>query len=270
MDAPRRPLEEARRGLERAARGLEALRLAAGLKSTTEENPAPAAAGLRAALEQSRRALEERARELEAARMRIKDLESALSAPAAAAAPDTDAALRAVRAEEELRRARASLAQENASLAGRASLLQAELVRLETLRRKAEEAAQESERGRRGVEETLRRDLRDAHAAIDRAAVEAGAREARAQAEVQAVQRRLEAALNRLRQLERERRVEGEKVRAERERLAAALQRAAAVNAALRRELKDGAAEADSRERALSARLDALKRSASGPDAPSA
>ncbi len=256
MDAPRRPLEEARRGLERAARGLEALRLAAGLEENSDAS-SPPAAGLRAALEQSRRALEERGRDLEAARARIKELESALSAPAAAAAPDTDAALRAVRAEEELRRARASLAQENASLAGRASLLQAELVRLEALRRKAEEATQEAERGRRGVEETLRRELRDAHAAVDRAAVDAGAREARAQAEVQAVQRRLEAALNRLRQLERER-------------LAGALQRAAAVNASLRRELKDSAAEADSRERLLAARLEALERRASGPDTPSA
>jgi len=258
-----RPLDDARRRLEDAARGLEALRRASGAEpSGGGSGDAEAAAGLRAALEQSRRALEDRSRELEDAKARVRELErERVALMAREAAPDAPALEeRARRAEEELQRARAAFAQENAGLSGRASLLQAEMVRLESLRRKAEEAAQNAETSKRGVEETLRRELRDAHAAVDRAAVEAGAREARAQADVQAVQRRLEAALNRLQQVERERRVEHERLRGERERLATALQRAAAAHAALRRELLETGEAADSREHALAARVESLER----------
>jgi signal transduction histidine kinase len=255
-----RPLDDARRRLEDASRGLEALRRASGAEPRSPAEGAEEAAGLRAALEQSRRALEDRSRELESAKARVRELERE-RAEAPPRAPSADPALeeRARRAEEELLRARAAFTQENAGLSGRASLLQAEMVRLESLRRKAEEAAQNAETSRHGVEETLRRELRDAHAAVDRAAVEAGAREARAQAEVQAVQRRLEAALNRLQQLERDRRVEHEKLRAERERLAAALQRAAAAHAALRREVLETREAGDSREAALAARVGSLE-----------
>jgi signal transduction histidine kinase len=254
------PLDDARRRLEDAARGLESLRRATGGEPASPAE-VETGTGLRAALEQSRRALEDRSRELELAKARVRELERERVELMARAGP-TDAALaeRARRAEDELQRARAALTQENAALSGRSSLLQAEIVRLESLRRKAEEAAQNAESSRHGVEETLRRELRDAHAAVDRAAVEAGAREARTQAEVQAVQRRLEAALNRLQTVERDRRVEHEKVRAERERLAVALQRAAAAHAALRKELQQTVETADLKETAAKTRIESLER----------
>jgi len=256
VSEPRRPVDDARRSLDAAARSLAALRRLgaapeeAGARASAES--AESAAGLRAALEQSRRALSERARELEEVKARVRELERERTELIARAAPASEpgAEERARRAEAETRRVREAAASESAGLAGRVSLLQAEMVRLESLRRKAEEAAQNSERSRRGVEETLRRELREAHAALDRGAVDLGAREARAAAALQASQRRLEAALGRIQHLERQRRVETEKVRGERERLATALQRAAAAQAALRRDLLEARGEAPAPESA--------------------
>ncbi|UPT72653.1 MAG: hypothetical protein M0D55_11905 [Elusimicrobiota bacterium] len=128
---------------------------------------------------------------------------------------------------------------ETAALSGRLSIQQAELVRLSALRRKAEEAVEQGELTRRDVEEALRRDLRATHSALDRAAAEAGAREARAQADIQGLTRRLEAALTRTEQVSREHQAERERWRVERSRLASSLQRAAAVHAALRREIAE-------------------------------
>ena len=99
---------------------------------------------------------------------------------------------------------------------GRLSMQQAEFVRLNSLRRKAEEAVSQSELTRRDVEEALRRDLRSGHSALDRAAAEAGSREARAQSDILGLTRRLEAALTRAEQLSREQQLERDRWRAER------------------------------------------------------
>jgi signal transduction histidine kinase len=256
-----RPIDEARRRLGQAANRLAELRRLGGAAPEEIETESEATTGLRAALEQSRRALEDRSRELESAKSRVRELERERAEwLARAVPPQPDAEERARRAEEETRRAKEAAAAENAGLSGRVSLLQAEIVRLEALRRKAEEAVQNAERSRHGVEETVRRELREAHSAVDRAAIEAGAREARAQAEAQAFQRRLDAALTRLEQVERERRVESDKARVERERLASSLHRAAAAHAALRRELLEVREGADARERELTARLQSSER----------
>lgn len=254
----RRPVDDARRRLESASSALSEFRRLSGAPDPNEAGDAAAATGLRAALEQARAALEERSRDLELSRARVADLERALDAARAAApVPDSPTALdRARRAEEEARHARESAAEELGGLKGRLSLQQAELVRLEALRRKAEEASHQAEQSRRSVEETLRRELRSAHAALDRSASEAGGREARAQSDAQSLQRRLDAALARLEQVQREQRVDRENRRAERERLAAALQRAAAVNASLRRELASVHGEADARVAEMTRRLE--------------
>ncbi len=231
--------EDARRGLQDASQALSALRQESGAAGAPE-GEAAAAAGLRAALDAARKALEEKARALESSEVRLRELERTVDELRRAATvprPDPDASERVRRAESETVKARQAAAAEAASLNGRLSLQGAELVRLDTLRRKAEEAVKESELTRRQVEEALRREIRSAHAALDRAAAEAGAREARVQADVQGLQRRLDAMLTRTDQLSREQRVERERWRNERERLAATLQRASAVHASLRREL---------------------------------
>lgn len=237
-------LDDARRRLQAASASLSEFRRMSGAAAETGEGSEAACVGLRAALRQARQALDERAREAEGLRRRLAQWELICSRKDAAgpdeAALDSAAlAERARQAEADSARILRATAEETAALKGRLTLLQAEIVRVDSLRRKAEESVRQAEESKRSLEEALRRELREANGAIDRAAAEAGAREARAQSEVQAVQRRMEAALSRIEMLEREWRVEREKSRAERERLAASLQRAAAVHAALRRELRE-------------------------------
>lgn len=242
--------EDARKSLEGASQALSAMRRDSGAEPTTPEGEQAAAAGLRAALEAARRALEEKSRAVESLTLRVRELEREredLARRAAEARPDPAAEERARRAEAEALKAKQQAAAEAAALNGRLSLQGAEMVRLDSLRRKAEEAVGQAELTRRQVEESLRREIRSAHAALDRAASEAGAREARVQSDLQGLQRRLDAALTRTDQLSREQRVERERWRVERERLAATLQRASAVHASLRKEIAElrGGADAD-------------------------
>jgi signal transduction histidine kinase len=234
--------DDARRGIEAASQALARLRQESGAPEGSHEGDAAAAAGLRAALDATRRALEEKARELESARARVRELErerAELLDRAAGSRPDEGLAERAQRAEAEAMKVKQAAASDAAAMNGRLSMQQAEFVRLNSLRRKAEEAVEQSELTRREVEEALRRDLRTVHSALDRAAAEAGAREARAQSDIAGLTRRLEAALTRTEQLSREQQQERDRWRAERARLAVTLQRASAVHASLRRELED-------------------------------
>jgi len=246
MSAWKSPIDDARRRLEEASRSAKQFRRVGGAEEEELSSETAGAEGLRAALEQARRALEERSRELESTRLRARELEREREEWLRRAGEtfSPDAVERARRAEEEAEGLRRGSAEETSALKGRLTLLQAEIVRVEALRGKAEEGVQQADRSRRSLEEALRRELREANGAVDRAASAAGAREARSQAEVRAVERRLEAALERLELLERDRRVEREKFRAERERLAASLQRAAAAQAALRKELSESEARA--------------------------
>lgn len=233
--------DDARRGLEAASSALSRLREESGAEAPLlpTAGEAAAVAGLRAALDATRRALEDKARDLEASRARVKELEaerSALLDRAAGPRPDAE---RVQRAEAEAAKAKQSAAEEAAAMNGRLSIQQAEFVRLNALRRKAEAAVEQSELTRREVEDALRRDLRTVHASLDRSAAEAGAREARAQADIQSLTRRLEAALTRADQVLREQQTERDRWRGERNRLITALQRAGAVHASLRRELAD-------------------------------
>lgn len=242
--------DEARHSIEAASRALSGLRRESGSEEEVPHGDAAAAAGLRAALDAARRALEQKAGELEAAKLRVRELErerGELIARSESARPDPALAERLQRAEAEAMKVKQAAAAEAAALNGRMSIQQAEMVRLNSLRRKAEQAAEQSEMTRREVEEALRLDLRKAHAALDRASVEAGAREARAQSDIQGLTRRLEAALSRTEQLSSEQNAERERWRAERIRLTATLQRSAAVHAALRRELGEMTVGPDAR-----------------------
>ncbi len=253
--------DDARGRFEDAAQALNALRREAGEPETPEGEQA-AAAGLRAALEAARRALEDQSRARAAAEARVRELErerDELLRSAATAKPDPAAAEKAQKAESELLALKRQTAAEGAALNGRLSLQQAEMVRLDSLRRKAEESVQQAELTRRQVEESLRREIRSAHAALDRAAAEAGAREARVQTDIQGLQRRLDAALTRTEQLSREQRVERERWRGERERLASTLQRASAVHASLRREIAELRGAQDARAEDLANRLKAAE-----------
>jgi chromosome segregation ATPase len=230
-------IDDARRSLESAAAALAALRRDGG-----DSAPADGAPGLSAALDAARRSLEEKARELEAARARVAQLErerDELRERSEGARPDAGLAERAEKAEAEAMRTRQAAAAEAAAMSGRLSIQQAEFVRLNSLRRKAEEAVEQGELTRREVEDALRRDLRSVHAALDRAAAEAGAREARAQQDIQGLTRRLEAALTRTELLSREQQAERDRWRVERERMTLTLQRASAVHAALRRTIAE-------------------------------
>lgn len=232
--------DDARRGIEAASQALSRLRLESG--APPEPVSTGDAAVLRAALDAARRSLEEKARELESAKARVRELErerAELLDRAAGSRPAAELAERAERAEAETIKTKQSAAAESAAMNGRLSMQQAEFVRLNSLRRKAEEAAEQSELTRREVEEALRRDLRTVHSSLDRAAAEAGAREARAQGDIQGLTRRLEAALTRTEALSKEQQAERERWRVERSRLITTLQRASAVHATLRRELTD-------------------------------
>ncbi len=262
----------ARHGLDEAAAFLDAFRREAGVEPApdlTETARGAAEASLRAALEAARGRVEELSREAAerreeamAARAEAEALRRELAKRPPSGAPEQARA----EAEEEARKSRLELEARCASLEERLTLMGAERVRLESLRRKAEQGAAESDGARRAIEDALRRELRSAHAALDRAAAEAGAREAKAKADVDPLRARLETSLLRLEQLERERRVESSQARAS---VASAAQearhaeeeagRAHAVTASLRRELEKLKVLSDEREQTLRGKVDALE-----------
>lgn len=263
----------ARRGLDEAAGFLDAYRREAGVEPAPDLSEAArgaAEASLRAALEAARERIETLSREgansraeAAAARAEAERLRRELEKRPEPGAPEAARA----EAEEQARKARQDLEARCASLEERLTLMGAERVRVESLRRKAEQGAAESEAARRAIEDALRRELRGAHAALDRAAAEAGAREAKARADIDPLRTRLENTLLRLEQLERERSGEQAKVRAQV--AAAALEarhaeeetgRAQAVSASLRRELEKLKVLADEREATLRGKLEALER----------
>jgi signal transduction histidine kinase len=205
-------LSRGREHLDAAGETLARLRQVAGLPPAD----APGAAGLRAAGAAVEAALE-------TARARLADLSDELrSERARAEAGEADnrrlqeelearpgeEALEAARdqARQEALGQRAELETRVRILTERLTLLQAELVRLESLRRKAELAVSDGEKSRRAVEETLRRELRQAHAALDSAAAAAGAREGQVRADIESMHARLDAASQRLQEVEKERR----------------------------------------------------------------
>lgn len=257
----------ARHGLDEAAAFLESFRREAGVESAPETAAARGAAetSLRAALEAARARLEELARDLEAERERARPLreEAERLRRELAARPEPGAAETArAEAEERARRVRAELEARCASLEERLTLAGAERVRVESLRRKAEQGAAEAEGARRSIEDALRRELRTAHAALDRAAAEAGAREAKAKGEIDPLRARLESALLRLEQLERERRAETAQAKAavaaaalEARQSEEAVGRAQAVTASLRRDLEAARTQAADKEQLLRERI---------------
>lgn len=235
-----RRYDDARRGLDAAGEALSRLRRETGAEEGSPEAEASGTASLRAALDAARRSLEAKSRDLEAAQARVRELERERAGllDRAPGEPDAGLAERAKAAEAEAMKVRQAAAAEAAAMNGRLALQQAEFVRLNALRRKAEAAVEQGELTRREVEDALRRELRTTHSALDRAAAEAGAREARAQDDIKGLTRRLESALTRTEGLSREQQAERDRWRAERTRLVATLQRASAVHATLRRELE--------------------------------
>jgi len=261
LTPPRRdPLEEARRRLDAAAGALDDLRRFSGAGETPAAPLVPASEGVRReALAFAREELRRLSAELEASRAQgaalLEELGRLRSELAERpTARDLEEA-RAEGAADSGRRA-AELARQVVGLKERVSLLSAEHVRLETLRRKAEAAGSDAEASRRSMEQALRRDLLAAHAELDRAAAESGTREAKAVSEVDALRKRLDQALGRIHRDELERRQALEAVPS----LRADFEAASAVIASLRRELSEQRAAALARERALELSAHELER----------
>lgn len=237
------PSDVSRRRLAEAADVLAKFRDAAGVPAPPEAPSsawrAPADASVRAALED--------------ALARARDLESALSETARARAAleiENRRLAEAVErgsadaADAEALRARAAEAESRAAAQkARATLMEAEYVRLEAMRRKAERAAADAEASGRVVEETVRRELRATHAALDRAAAESGAAEGRAKTENEALRLRLESTVTRLQTLEREKRLELARGTGESSAIQTELLRTQAVAASLRQELTGARAQ---------------------------
>ncbi|MBI4060245.1 MAG: hypothetical protein HY403_02325 [Elusimicrobia bacterium] len=206
MTAPRRDLlAQARRALDEAAGALVGMRRLAGAAEPSEAPAASWSAG-RSAVAAAREEARRLAAELENARAQGGALLSEIARLRAEleARPTAERLLEARAAgESDAARRAAESAREVVALRERVALLSAERVRLETLRSRAESFGAESESSRRLLEETLRRDLRAAHAALDRAAAEAGTRDARAIGEIQEMRARLDQALGRLQRGER-------------------------------------------------------------------
>lgn len=241
----------ARRRLGEAADAAAEFRRLAGLPPDAEAPSTawrvPAEASVRAALEAAHarageleQQLVEARRAAEAAAAENRVLAKSLESEAAGAA---DAERIRVRAAEVEARA--------VSLKERATLMEAEFVRLESLRRKAERDAADAEAAGHSVEESLRHELRKANAALDRAAVESGALEARAKSDGESLRARLDSATSRLQALERERRLEIARGSGDASAVQAELQRALAVAVALRQEAAAARAAADQREESL-------------------
>jgi signal transduction histidine kinase len=237
---PRRDsLDAARRRLDEAAGALDGMRLLTGAAPASDAPGASTSERVRSeALAAVRDELRRVAGELEAARARGAELlaevgrlreelaarPTLLDLEEARLSSDSDAARRA-----------SELAGQVVGLKERVSLLSAEHVRLETLRRKAETSAADAVASRKTLEETLRRDLLAAHAALDRAAAESGIRDAKAVTEIGEMRKRLDQALNRLHREDLARK----QASAEEPQLKDDLEAAQAVIAALRRDLSE-------------------------------
>jgi signal transduction histidine kinase len=201
--ASERPAEAARLEFERR-RAEEAL---AKVRALTEQlaaeklraNEASRNAALEAhardrAIEATRSltaALEESGKRERQARLELADARTqahARPSEEAAAAPDERAA---------------QLQARLSSAEGRLALMRAEIVRVETLRAKADDAVAAAEASKRAIESALRHDLRAANAALDRAAAEGGALEGKGRLEINALREQLAQAERRAEQRER-------------------------------------------------------------------
>jgi hypothetical protein len=177
---------------------------------------------------------------------------------------------RAARAAGEIEGLRVRLAETEAranAMRERAALLEAEGVRLDSLRRGAERAVTDAAATERAVEESLRRDLRAAHAALDRAAAQAGQTESQLKGENDSLRARLEAAATRLQSFEREKRLELARGTGDLNALQTEVQRALATAAALRRELTEQHQQAERRELELRRELAAARARPAPPPA---
>jgi len=270
VSPPRRdPLEDARRSLDAAAGALDGLRrLTVSAEPAGAALPAPAAESIkREALAASREDLRRTSAELETARAKCASLleEIARLREELAARPTSREISDARAAGESAATRRAEeLSRQVVGLKERVTLLSAEHVRLEALRRKAEASASDSELARRAMESALRRDLLAANAALDRAASESGVRDAKAVSEIEALRKRLESALALIQREEAARRQADEETPS----LRADFQAAQAVIASLRKELSEHRAESLTRERALELRTHELERGLSAALSP--
>ncbi len=273
MTPPRRdPLEEARRRLDEAAGALDGMRRVTGedAEPGVRSGESASESVRREALAAAREDLRRMAAELEIARARGEALQDELGRLRGELAERPKAhELTEARAAGELSASRraAELASQVAGLKERVALLSAEHVRLESLRRKAEAVAAEAEASRRSLEETLRRDLRATHGALDRAAAEAGARDAKAVTDIEELRKRLDHALNRLQRDGREDLLRKQKI-VEETSYKGDFEAASAVIASLRGELTQQRTEALGRENALNLRVHELERRLSGALSP--
>ena len=265
ISASRQALEAAEAARETAEAALEAAEAALEAAEAARETAEARARGVeREALSTARA---ESSRELAVTKAQAAALEAELEAARGTAAA-LEAEARALREAAENRassradsRSNADVAQQRASAAAsRVTLLEAECVRLQSMRRSAEQAAADSEAQGRAVAEALRKELRSAHAALDRAAVEAGGAEARIKAEVEPLLKRLEAAMARVQALEREKRLETARGTGESSAISTELLRAQAVSASLRQEMSAVRAEEDALRRQVAAAQAALER----------
>lgn len=263
MTPPRRdPLEAARRSLDEAAGALDGLRRLTGAGEAPGAPLVPTVENVRRkALEEARDDLRRMSEELEAVSSQGSELQEEVGRlrEELAARPTVreveDA--RAAGHSDSVRRA-AELALQVVGLKERVTLLSAEHVRLESLRRRAEAAVADSETSRRLMEDTLRRDLLAANAALDRAAADSGVRDAKALSDIEALRKRLDQALDRLQRDVREGMIRKQKSE---EDVSAKgdLEAAQAVIASLRREMAQQRADAAGRESALERRTHELE-----------
>lgn len=271
MIPPRRgSLDDARRILDEAAGALESIRditenvdAAFGAPRRMAASTAASENVKREALDSARGELKRMAADLEASRSHAVALTEEIRRlrEELAARPTEESLEEARAAGDSLATHRAAeLRQQVVVLQERVSLLSAEHVRLEMLRRKAEAFGANSEAARVSLEETLRRDLRAAHAALDRAASESGTRDAKAVSEIEMMRKRLDQALGRLHR--------DDLARKEADAGAYAIKKdfeeAQAVIASLRRDLAEERTAALARERALEQKLHEQKRSSKG------
>jgi hypothetical protein len=253
------PIEEARRRLASAAQALADFQREAGVPAQEESNSTPwrlaADSNVRLALEAAQqhvRALEDQLaqsrREVGAAAEQNRLLSESVARGAGEA--EVVNALRK-RAEEAEARA--------VSMTQKAALLEAETVRLESLRRRAERATADIDARSREIEGALRGEIRNLNSALDRKAAEAGALESRLNGEIDAMRARLSSAMSRLQDFEREKRHDvpigvGSSTAAQQE-----LQLALSVAAALRQEVTAIRLAAEQREIQLNRELVAAK-----------
>ncbi|MBI5245828.1 MAG: hypothetical protein HY923_01505 [Elusimicrobia bacterium] len=207
------PPPRGRERLDAAGESLARMRQELGLAPPDPTNAAAgrlaAGAALESALQAARERLKELTEELDIARARAEsgEEENRRLSEELESRPGEEALETArEQARDEERRQRAELETRVRILVERLTLQQAELVRLESLRRKAEAAVSDGEKSRRAVEEALRRELRQAHAALDSASAAAGAREGQVRADLEGMHARLDAATKRVQEVEKERR----------------------------------------------------------------